>query len=257
MPLDPNFPSDPLTVLDPTVRWYPGDALIGDLGREKLIPPLVEKVRQGVKLWRDAGYVGASETTRALLSYWFEREHFLPAAEGWEVFAWRFAQREAVESAIWLYEVEQARDPYSLIRYDSSRAISLAMFDEDWTRYVLKLATGAGKTKVMSLLIAWSYFHKLYEAGSTLSTNVLLVAPNIIVLDRLLVDFEAARIFYSDPLIPPNGHEGRTWQDDFRLTVHIQDQLGHVGETGNLFLTNIHRVRQDTPKSVRLTRIAR
>ena len=34
------------------------------------------------------------------------------------------------------------------------------MFDADWTRYVLKLATGAGKTKVMSLLMTWSYFHQ-------------------------------------------------------------------------------------------------
>jgi type III restriction enzyme len=25
------------------------------------------------------------------------------------------------------------------------------------------MATGAGKTKVLSLLIAWSFFHKLYE----------------------------------------------------------------------------------------------
>ena len=244
MPLDPSFPSDPLAVLDPAVRWYPGDALIGDFGREKLIPPLVEKVRQGVARWRAGGYVGASETTRALMAWWFEREHFLPSEDGWESFSWRFAQREAVESAIWLYEVEQARDPWSLIRYDSSGAISLGMFDEDWTRYVLKLATGSGKTKVMSLLIAWSYFHKLYEPSSSLSTNVLLVAPNIIVLDRLMLDFEAARIFHSDPLIPENGYEGRTWKDDFRLTVHVQDQLGHVGETGNLFLTNIHRVRE-------------
>ena len=34
------------------------------------------------------------------------------------------------------------------------------MFAEDWTRYVLKMATGAGKTKVMSLLMAWCYFHQ-------------------------------------------------------------------------------------------------
>ena len=61
----------------------------------------------------------------------------------------------------------------------------MGMFMETWTRYVLKLATGAGKTKVMSLLIAWAYFHKLYEPDSELSTNFLLIAPNIIVLDRL------------------------------------------------------------------------
>jgi hypothetical protein len=52
-----------------------------------------------------------------------------------------------VESEIWLYEVAKARDPYALIKYDSSGAVSKQMFMEDWTRFVLKLATGAGKTK--------------------------------------------------------------------------------------------------------------
>lgn len=245
MALSKEFPTDPCAILDPAVRWYPGDALLDpDMGAAKLIPPLVEKVRRGVCEWRKAGYAGASDTTRALLDWWFNREHFLIGSAGYEPFAWRFAQREAVESAIWLYEVKQARDPFSLIQLDSSGAVSLGMFDEDWTRYVLKLATGAGKTKVMSLLIAWSYFHKLYEDGSPLSTNVLLVAPNIIVLDRLLTDFEGARIFYSDPLVPPNGYEGRSWKDDFQMTVHVQDQIGAVSDRGNLFLTNIHRVRE-------------
>jgi type III restriction enzyme len=59
------------------------------------------------------------------------------------------------------------------------------MFDEDWPRFVVKMATGAGKTKVLSLLIAWSYFQQLYEPDSALSSNFLLIAPNIIVLDRL------------------------------------------------------------------------
>ncbi len=64
------------------------------------------------------------------------------------------------------------------------------MFDEDWPRYVFKMATGAGKSKVLSLIIAWSFFHRLYEEGSTLSRNFLVIAPNIIVLDRLRADFE-------------------------------------------------------------------
>jgi type III restriction enzyme len=59
------------------------------------------------------------------------------------------------------------------------------MFDEDWPRFVVKMATGAGKTKVLSLLIAWSYFQQLYEPDSALSSNFLLIAHNIIVLDRL------------------------------------------------------------------------
>lgn len=164
MGLHPDFPTDPYAVLDPAVRWYPGEEMLGELGYAMLLPPLVHKVRQGVKAWRDSGYAGASATTRALLLHWFRTEHLMAQADGTvEPFRWYFAQQEAVELALWLYEVERARDPYALMRYDSSGRVSKGMFDEDWTRYVLKLATGAGKTKVMSLLMAWSYFHKLYE----------------------------------------------------------------------------------------------
>ncbi len=243
MPLHPDFPADPYAILDPAHRWYPGDAMIGEMGQEKLLPPLVHSVRRQVKAWRDSGYADASRTTRSLLRWWFQREHILPEAEGPAFrFRWYFAQREAVETAIWLYEIAKARDPYALIRFDSSDAVSKQMFLEDWTRYVLKLATGAGKTKVMSLLMAWSYFHRKYEAASTLSTNFLVIAPNIIVLDRLRTDFDGSKIFFSDPLLPDNGHDGENWQDDFQLNVHIQDEIGHVPKEGNLFLTNIHRV---------------
>jgi type III restriction enzyme len=243
MPLSEQFPTDPYVVLDPAIRWYPGDELLLTEIRGKLIPPLVDKVRQGVKAWRDSGYSGGSETTRALLRYWFQQEHLVPQLDGTiGPFRWYFAQREAVESAVWLYEIEEARNPYAMIKYDSSGAISKQMFDEDWARYVMKLATGAGKTKVMSLLLTWSYFHKLYEPKSPLSTNFLLIAPNIIVLDRLRTDFDGAKIFRDDPLLPPDGYEGRDWDSDFQLTVHIQDEIGFVPEQGNLFLTNIHRV---------------
>ena len=35
------------------MRWYPGDKLLGDIARAKLTPPPPERVRQGVKAWRD------------------------------------------------------------------------------------------------------------------------------------------------------------------------------------------------------------
>lgn len=243
MGLNPAFPKDPHIVLDPAIRWYPGDEIYSKDGYATLLPPLVYKIRKGVKAWRDKGYEGASPTTRALLNHWFNREHLLPTSDGLQKpFCYYFAQREAVESAIWLYEVEQARDPYALINFDSSGRVSKGMFSEDWTRYVMKLATGAGKTKVMSLLIAWSYFHKKYEDHSDLSTNFLLIAPNIIVLDRLRVDFDGLRIFYNDPILPPNGYEGQNWEDDFQITLHVQDEVRGFSESGNIFLSNIHRI---------------
>lgn len=163
-------------------------------------------------------------------------------------FRYYFAQREAVESVIWLYEVERAHDPVHFFKYDSSQALTLGHFREQWTRYAMKLATGAGKTKVMSLLIAWSYFHKLYEADSPLSCNALVIAPNIIVLDRLRVDFDGLRIFRRDPVLPPNGYAGQDWDSDFQPALHIQDSVHHVSTRGNIFLTNIHRVYKGKPE---------
>lgn len=124
--------------------------------------------------------------------------------------------------------MRKARDKFDLVRFDASGAVSANMFDEDWPRYVVKMATGAGKTKVISLLIAWSFFHKLYEPGSALARNFLLIAPNIIVLDRLRTDFDGLRIFFNDPVLPDNGYGdaiGRDWRDDFQRTLHIQDDV--------------------------------
>lgn len=207
------------------------------------MPPLVARIRTEVRAWRDGGYAGASDTSRTLLRWWFDTDHVVQVADGSvESFRWYFAQREAVESVIWLYDVKHARDKYDLMRFDASGAVSAGMFPEDWPRYVVKMATGAGKTKVLSLLIAWSFFHRLYEPGSTLARNFLLIAPNIIVLDRLRADFDGMRIFFKDSVLPDNGMAGRNWREDFQLTLHLQDDVRVVRDVGNLFLTNIHRI---------------
>jgi len=122
------------------------------------------------------------------------------------------------------------------------------MFAEDWRRYVIKMATGSGKTKVISLVLVWSYFHKLYEEESSLARNFLVITPNIIVLDRIRSDFDGLKIFFEDPLLPDNGFEGQNWHDDFQLTLHIQDEISAVRKTGNIFLTNIHRVYDSNQK---------
>ncbi|MBA2408967.1 MAG: DEAD/DEAH box helicase family protein, partial [Gammaproteobacteria bacterium] len=243
MALHPEFPKSPYSVLLPEHRWFPADETLRDIAYDKLLPPLVAKIRAEVRAWRDNHYEGASATSRALLRWWFDTEHLVEQADGsLAPFRYYFAQREAVETVIWLHDVRRVRDKFDLLRFDSSRNISVGMFDEDWPRYVLKMATGAGKTKVLSLLIAWCFYHKLYEPESPLARNFLLIAPNIIVLDRLRTDFDGLKIFFNDPILPENGYEGQTWQDDFQLTVHIQDDVRAVREIGNLFLTNIHRV---------------
>ena len=250
MALHKDFPTSPYEILDPAIRWFPADENLRDKGYEKLLPPLVAELRKKVAAWRAAGYEGASETSKALLAWWFLTDHPVENKDGGlSLFRYYFAQREAVETVIWLYEVAKSRDKYDLIRYDSSGAVSAGMFDEDWTRYVIKMATGVGKTKVLSLMLAWSYFHKLYEADSNLARNFLIITPNIIVLDRIRADFDGLKIFFQDPVLPDNGYCGQNWRDDFQLTLHIQDEIGTVRKTGNIFLTNIHRVYEGATES--------
>jgi type III restriction enzyme len=250
MALHPDFPRSPYDILPPDLRWFPAAEELRSTAYEKLLPPLVANIREAVKAWRDAGYAGASATSRALLTWWFATDHWVDQADGTQTqFRYYFAQREAVETVIWLYDVRGIRDKFDLLRFDASGAVSAGMFDEAWPRFVVKMATGAGKTKVLSLLIAWSYFHRLYEPASALARNFLLIAPNIIVLDRLRADFDGLRIFFNDPVLPDNGHAGQNWRDDFQIALHIQDDVRVVRPTGNLFLTNIHRVYLgDTPE---------
>ena len=244
MALHPDFPASPFEILDPAVRWFPADETLRETGADKLMPPLVPELRKKVKEWRDSGYVGATETSKSLLTWWFETDHLMPQADGSiSEFRYYFAQREALETIVYLYDVVGAKDKFDLMRFDSSGKVSASFFDETWRRYVIKMATGSGKTKVLSLVLAWSFFHKLYEEDSQLSRNFLVIAPNIIVLDRINKDFQGLRIFLKDdPTIPDNGIGGREWRDDFQLTLHLQDEVHVTHPTGNIFLTNIHRV---------------
>jgi type III restriction enzyme len=243
MALHKDFPKDPYAILNPETRWFPADEDLREKGFEKLIPPLVAELRIKVKEWRDTNYEGASETSKALLTWWFKEEHILYNKDGSTYsFRYYFSQREALETVVWLYEVAKVKDKYDLIRYNSTGVLSPQMFTEEWLRFVIKMATGAGKTKVMSLAIAWAYFHKLYEEGSNLSKNFLLITPNVIVFERIRNDFEGNQIFFQDPVLPDNGYMGQNWQDDFQVTLHLQDELKNVSDTGNIFLTNIHRV---------------
>ncbi len=252
MALHKDFPASPHDILDPSIRWFPADEALRASSFEKLMPPLVPELRKQVKSWRDSGYAKATETSRSLLNWWFKTRHLLPQSDGSMIeFQYFFAQREALETIIYLYDVIGIKDKFDLMRFDHSGAVSASMFDETWRRLVVKMATGAGKTKVMSLVLAWSYFHKLYEPDSELARNFLVITPNIIVLDRIYKDFQGLRIFFDDPVLPDNGVDGHYWRDDFQLTLHVQDDVRITDPVGNSFLTNIHRVYsgEDIPPS--------
>ncbi len=195
LPID--FPTSPYIILDPDKRWFPDKKSFKK--DYQLIPPLVYKIRYKVKEWRDSDYLGATETTKNLLHFWFKQDHWIQKSDEMVKFEYYFAQREAVETVIYLHEIAKVKDNQDLLQFDSSGLVSEKDFAETWSRFVIKMATGSGKTKVLSLILVWSYFNKTYESDSILSRNFLVITPNIIVLDRIRSDFDGLKIFFYGP----------------------------------------------------------
>jgi type III restriction enzyme len=121
MALHPNFPESPYTILDPAIRWFPADEALRGSTADKLMPPLVPQLRKQVKQWRDSGYVGATDTSTSLLNWWFKTLHLLPHSDGTMAeFQYYFAQREALETIIYLYD-----ELLSRVVYGGSRGVLL------------------------------------------------------------------------------------------------------------------------------------
>ena len=229
---------------------------------------LVNRLRQTRAEWRAAGYPGASKVAERLFTYWFEEDHLVNG----RVFRYYFGQREAIETLVYLVEVGRIQDAKALVdsfgeifypegtqqrlpgsgithqtTMDGKRQIRRYIPEvdgettqdlpaEDLRRYAFKMATGSGKTIVMAMLMVWSYFHKRMVKDSDLSTNFLLLAPNVIVFQRLEKDFASNRIFHELPLIPPE------WEGHWNLKVILRDASTEPDASGNLFLTNIQQI---------------
>src|SRR5450756_1629985 len=104
MALHPSFPDSPHAILDPALRWFPADEALRETSMDKLMPPLVPQLRRKVKEWRDSGYAGGTDTSRSLLNWWFNTPHLQSQTDGaMAEFQYYFAQREALETIIYLY----------------------------------------------------------------------------------------------------------------------------------------------------------
>lgn len=217
-------------------------------GRRASPIDLVSNLRAAVREWREAFYIGASDTTIQLLNHWFNRAHRQTQPNGEELeFRYFFCQREAVETLIYLKEVRRIESLSQIIAEFGGtnaelQALGITETEDAWSRYAFKLATGAGKTKVMSLCIVWSYFHALRESESEMARHFVVIAPNLTVYERLKDDFGNGRVFDTDPLIPPE------WRGDWNLSVVLQDEASGAATGGTLYLTNIHRLYEKRKK---------
>ncbi len=214
-------------------------------GRRRTPIAIAQNLRPLLKAWRDNDYPGASDTTRELLHHWFQQGHLTQVGDQQVPFRYYFCQREAIETLIYIYEVRAITSLSGVVAEFTGEDAETAALgvnpDQDrWPKYAFKVATGAGKTKVMSLAMVWSYFHALRESDSSMAKHFVVIAPNLTVFERLKMDFKPAQggkdIFDNDPLIPV------AWRGDWNLSVVLQDEATGAATGGTLYLTNIHRL---------------
>ena len=141
----------------------------------------INEVRQNVDAWRalpnPSQWQVTPESAR-LLQHW--RHHKFGGVRPF------FCQIEAVETAIWLTEVAPQSKRGKLLLDHLASANKDA--NPELMRFALKLATGAGKTTVMAMLIAWQTINAVRRSGSkNFSRGFLVVAPGLTIKDRLRV----------------------------------------------------------------------
>jgi len=143
---------------------------------------IINELRYLVDRWReikDPNAWGVTPETARLLNHW--RHHQYQDIRPF------FCQVEAAETAIWLTEVApNAGKREKAFLEHLKRANHDA--NPDLNRLALKLATGAGKTTVMAMIIAWQTINAIRRPGSKKFTRgFLIVAPGITIRDRLRV----------------------------------------------------------------------
>ncbi len=222
MPRRKKTADDTLSLLDITSKLRSGPC----------VPPL----REAVKSWKASDYKGITDTTRTLLNYWFKTDHKLKTGRP---FKYHESQQEAIETLIYVWEVEKIRTRKDLLERYAQNIHDLRLPPDDgFARYCTKMATGSGKTKVMALAIAWQYFNARREQddiAKDYAKTFLLIAPNVIVLERLKSDFASGNIFREDPIRPKEF--GIFW--DFDCVMRGEGERAH--SEGVLFLTNIQQ----------------
>ena len=141
----------------------------------------INEVRNEVDKWRanpDPSRWGVTPITQRLLQHWrsFEFSNQRPF----------FCQIEAVETAIWLSEVApNTADGRRILSYLEAANEGA---NPGLSRTSLKLATGAGKTTVMGMLIAWQTLNAVRQPNSKRFTKgFLIVTPGLTIRDRLRV----------------------------------------------------------------------
>ncbi len=176
----------------------------------------VNQIRPRVGQWRENGYPGVTGITKRLLQHWYDPEERKERR-------FFFCQLEAIETLIWLTEAPDA----------GKTGIDISGDGGLFERWCAKMATGSGKTIVMTMLIAWQVLNKVSNRqDARFSKNVLVVAPGLTVKSRLSV----LNPFASD-----------NYFEEFNVVPHsLMDNL----RQGKVRIINWHALQWDTEEKL-------
>ncbi|MBS1775360.1 MAG: DEAD/DEAH box helicase family protein [Bacteroidetes bacterium] len=212
---------------------------------------LVNTIRPRIKKWREDGYPGVTGITKRLLQHWQDPEERKDRR-------FFFCQLEAIETLIWLTEAPEA----------DKTGIEIPGDGGEFSRWCNKMATGSGKTIVMSMLIAWNVLNKVANGKDTrFSKNVLIVAPGLTVRNRLSVlNPTDPENYYEEFNIVPSGlmdslrqgkikiinWHGLAWQTEEKIAkkksvdkrgaksdeAYVKEVLGDMANASNIIVIN-------------------
>lgn len=231
-----------------------------NLGTSTIPLDLAKSITETVNiLWESGEFLDkVTPTTAGLLKYWFGENYvqnrFLNFHKG---------QQQAILNTVYLHEIlkiDSVLEIYEKCNRELLHKIDLEMLGKEKYRipkYAIKMATGTGKTWVMNALFIWQYLNareerKRGEKSGRFSSNFLLVAPGVIVYDRLLDsylgkesvggsrDVETSDIFKNKELFLPPQYI-QTIKAFLQSSVVKKDEIGKkITSDGMIAITNWH-----------------
>jgi type III restriction enzyme len=192
--------------------------------------------------------------TAELLKFWFQEDYV-----GMRSANFHDGQREAILNIIYAHEVVRAPNLEKLYREVATEELlngevlgEVTRSAHNHPKYAAKMATGTGKTWVLNALLVWQYLnHREYPEDDRFTSNFLLVAPGLIVYDRLLDsflgkeregerDFETSDIFTNQDIFVPDNYREVTF-GFVQSSVMTKSEIGtKVTGSGVIAVTNWH-----------------